>query len=175
LEYTATEQSFVAQALNAGLRRAHLGYAAMHEALESSVGEQTANLFRRIEMLNVIGNLGPLLGLMGTVLGMISAFYGIDRSHGEPKVADLAPGIAMALWHTFFGLFVAIPCLVAFGFFRTKLDRITTHAAVAAEDLLETLRPTPGATANNVGGPGHVPASNVATAAAKQVETVSAT
>lgn len=141
LEFTSGDQSFVSQALNAGLRRAHLGYASMRDAMETAIGEQTAGYFRRIEMLNVIGNIGPLIGLLGTVLGMIIAFYTMQEKGGQPKPQDLAGGIATALWHTFGGLLVAIPCLVFFGLIRTRTDRITTKAATVAEDLLESLRP----------------------------------
>ena len=143
MDFTATDSSFVSRALYAAIRRAHLKYAAMREALESSVGEQTSEMFRRIEPLNVIGNIGPLLGLLGTVLGMIMAFYAEKKTHGAAGVEDLAGGVATALWHTFFGLLVAIPCLVVFGFYRTKADKIATRAALVAEELLESLRPDP--------------------------------
>jgi biopolymer transport protein ExbB len=142
MDFTATDQTFVSQSLYAALRRAHLKYPAMREALESSIGEQTAALFRRIEPLNVIGNIGPLLGLLGTVLGMIMAFYKLVELGGTTvHPTDLADGIGTALWHTFFGLFVAIPCLVVYGFYRTKADKISTKAAITAEELLENLRP----------------------------------
>ena len=144
LDFAGTDSSFVSKALYAGIRRAHLKYAAMREGLESSIGEQTAALFRRIEPLNVIGNIGPLLGLLGTVLGMIMAFYKLLEVGGTPKAQDLAGGIGTALWHTFFGLFVAIPCLVVYGLYRTKADKIATRAAIVAEELLESLRPEPG-------------------------------
>jgi biopolymer transport protein ExbB len=143
MDFTASDQSFVSQALYAAIRRAHLKYAAMREGLESSVGEQTSDMFRKIEPLNVIGNIGPLLGLMGTVLGMIMAFYQLKETHGTPDVEKLSLGISTALWHTFFGLFVAIPCLVVYGFYRMKADRIATRAALVAEELLEGLRPDP--------------------------------
>jgi biopolymer transport protein ExbB len=143
MDFTATNESFVSQALYAAIRRAHLKYAAMREALESSVGEQTSDMFRKIEPLNVIGNIGPLLGLMGTVLGMIMAFYELKQTHGTPDVEKLSMGISTALWHTFFGLFVAIPCLVVYGFYRMKADKIATRAALVAEELLEGLRPDP--------------------------------
>jgi biopolymer transport protein ExbB len=143
MDFAATDNSFVSRALYAAIRRAHLKYAAMREGLESSVGEQTSDLFRRIEPLNVIGNIGPLLGLLGTVLGMIMAFYALRETQGVPDQAKLAGGIGTALWHTFFGLFVAIPCLVVYGFYRTRADKIATKAALVAEDLLEALRPDP--------------------------------
>ena len=141
IDFTAADQSFVSKAMQAGIRRAHLGYGAMREGLESAVSENSANLFRRIEMLNVIGNIGPLIGLLGTVLGMIEAFNALHHAGGQAKVSDLSIGIATALWHTFGGLAVAIPSLIAFGFFRMRLDKIVSRAAVISEELLESLRP----------------------------------
>ncbi len=141
IDFTAADQSFVSKAMQAGIRRAHLGYGAMREGLESAVSENSANLFRRIEMLNVIGNIGPLIGLLGTVLGMIEAFNALHHAGGQAKVSDLSVGIATALWHTFGGLAVAIPSLIAFGFFRMRLDKIVSRASVLSEELLESLRP----------------------------------
>ncbi|HUO07421.1 MAG TPA: MotA/TolQ/ExbB proton channel family protein [Phycisphaerae bacterium] len=142
MDFTATDQTFVSQSLYAALRRAHLKYPAMREAMETSIGEQTANMFRRIEPLNVIGNIGPLLGLLGTVLGMIMAFYKLVELGGNTVNAQqLEQGIGTALWHTFFGLFVAIPCLVVYGFYRVRADKISNKAALVAEELLENLRP----------------------------------
>ncbi len=141
MDFTATDTSFVSKALYAAIRRAHLKYPAMREALDSSINEQTSDMFRRIEPMNVIGNIGPLLGLLGTVLGMIMAFYALMEHAGEAKPEQLAGGIGTALWHTFFGLFVAIPCLVVYGFYRTRADKIATKAGLVAEELLEGLRP----------------------------------
>jgi biopolymer transport protein ExbB len=80
---------------------------------------------------------------------MIIAFYELNASGGNAKPADLAGGISTALWHTFFGLFVAIPCLVVYGYYRTRVDKITNKAGLISEELLEMLRPesagTPGA------------------------------
>lgn len=152
IDFTAADQSFVSKAMQAGIRRAHLGYGAMREALESAVSENSANLFRRIEMLNVIGNIGPLIGLLGTVLGMIEAFNALHHAGGQAKVSDLSVGIATALWHTFGGLAVAIPSLVAFGFFRMRLDKIVSRASVLSEELLESLRPADKAAATTAAG-----------------------
>ncbi len=146
-DFTATDTSFVGKTLDAGLRRASLGYPAMREGLENAASENSANLFRRIEMLNIIGNIGPLVGLLGTVLGMIMAFNALHHTGGQAKVTDLSAGIAAALWHTFGGLAVAIPSLVAFGFFRTRLDKMVTRASILTEELLESLRTPEGKTA----------------------------
>ena len=143
LDFTATDKTFVSQALNAALKRAHLKYPVMHDALETSIGEQSSEIMRKLEPLNVIGNMGPLLGLLGTVLGMIMAFYALMNKGGAANAADLAGGIGTALWHTFLGLMVAIPCLVVYGFYRTRADSLNPTAASIAEELLEMLRPEP--------------------------------
>lgn len=148
IEFTATDDSFVSQALHAALRRAHFKYGAMLAAMENAVSEQSAILMRRIELLNLIGNTGPLIGLLGTVLGMIIAFYELGASSGQAKPSDLAVGISTALWHTFGGLAVAIPSMMVFGFYRNKADRICTRAALVAEEMLESLRPADGETTN---------------------------
>lgn len=139
LEYTENNPSFVARALNPALKRAP-NFEAMREAMETAVAEETAEEFRRIEYLNIIGNLGPLLGLLGTVWGMIVAFQRMQAAGGSATPADLAGGIGIALTHTFLGLVLAVPCLAAFGILRTLVDRFSTEAALKAEDLLLMLR-----------------------------------
>lgn len=140
IDFTEVDQSFVSKALNPALKRAP-SFNAMKEALETSVGEQTANSFRKIEFLNIIGNLGPLLGLLGTVLGMIVAFDAMRAAGGSANPAQLAQGISIALAHTFLGLALAIPCLAAFGVLRTLTDRLTVEAALKAEELLLMTKP----------------------------------
>lgn len=140
MEFTEQDDSFVSKSLNPALKRAP-SFAAMKEALETAVGEQTANSFRKIEYLNIIGNLGPLLGLLGTVLGMIEAFAAMQRAGGQANVQELTGGIATALAHTFLGLALAIPCLAAFGILRTLTDRLTVEAALKAEELLLMTKP----------------------------------
>ena len=141
LDFTETDPGFVSGALNAALKRASGGFAAMKEAMETAIGEQTAEQFRKIEYLNIIGNLGPLLGLLGTVLGMIEAFEAMHAAGGDAKPAELAHGISTALTHTFLGLFLAIPCLAAFGILRTIVDRLTVRGAMVAEEMLLMLKP----------------------------------
>jgi biopolymer transport protein ExbB len=140
LEFTERDPSFVSRALNPALKRAP-SFSAMKEAMETAIGEQTAERFRSIEYLNIIGNLGPLLGLLGTVLGMIEAFDAMNAAGGQANPAQLAGGVSTALTHTFLGLFLAVPCLAAFGVLRTIVDRLTVRAALVAEDLLLMVKP----------------------------------
>jgi biopolymer transport protein ExbB len=140
IEYTETDPSFVSRALNPALKRAP-SFSSMKEAMETALGEQTADQFRKIEYLNIIGNLGPLLGLLGTVMGMIQAFQQMSDSGGNAKPAQLAAGISTALTHTFLGLALAVPCLAAFGVLRTIVDKLTIRAALVAEEMLLMVKP----------------------------------
>jgi biopolymer transport protein ExbB len=140
IEFTETDPSFASKALNPALKRAP-SFSSMKEAMETSIGEQTAEQFRRIEYLNIIGNLGPLLGLLGTVLGMMEAFDAMNKAGGNASPAQLAGGISKALAHTFLGLFLAVPCLAAFGVLRTIVDRLTVRGALVAEELLLMVKP----------------------------------
>jgi biopolymer transport protein ExbB len=140
IEFTENDPSFVAKALNPALKRAP-SFSSMKEAMETAIGEQTAEQFRRIEYLNIIGNLGPLLGLLGTVLGMIDAFSEMFNSGGNANPTQLAGGVSKALAHTFLGLMLAVPCLAAFGVLRTIVDRLTVRGALVAEELLLMIKP----------------------------------
>ncbi|HLL89667.1 MAG TPA: MotA/TolQ/ExbB proton channel family protein [Tepidisphaeraceae bacterium] len=140
IEFTETDPSFISRSLNPALKRAP-SFSSMKEAMETAVGEQSAEAFRRIEYLNIIGNLGPLLGLLGTVLGMIEAFSAMQAAGGNANPAELAGGISTALCHTFLGLFLAVPCLAAFGILRTMVDRLTVRGALTAEELLLMIKP----------------------------------
>jgi biopolymer transport protein ExbB len=161
IEFTENDPSFVSRAINPALKRAP-SFSSMKEAMETAIGEQTAEQFRKIEYLNIIGNLGPLLGLLGTVLGMIYAFQAVAAKGGQADVGVLSHGIATALAHTFLGLALAIPCLAAFGILRTLVDRLTTRGALVAEELLLMIKPAEAKPAAPVGArpvvaPGMVP------------------
>jgi len=140
IEFTESDPSFVSRALNPALKRAP-SFSSMKEAMETSIGEQTAEQFRKIEYLNIIGNLGPLLGLLGTVLGMIQAFQAVAAKEGQANVGELSAGISTALCHTFLGLALAVPCLAAFGVLRTIVDRLTVRGALVAEEMLLMVKP----------------------------------
>ena len=140
MDFTETDNTFISQSLNPALKRAP-SFSSMKEAMETAIGEQTAQRFRGIEYLNIIGNLGPLLGLLGTVLGMILAFRAMNSAGGNASPAQLAGGIATALMHTFLGLALAVPCLACFGILRTIVDRLTVRGALVAEELLLMIKP----------------------------------
>lgn len=143
VESLQKSQSFFARVMSAALAHARHGFDAMHEAALEKSGELSGRLFRKAEYLNIIGNLGPLLGLLGTVLGMIKAFGDLG---GGASGGKLAEGISEALVNTFLGLAVAIVGIGFFGACRNRIDSLTVEATVDALDLLEYFRPASGAT-----------------------------
>lgn len=141
IDYTENDPTFVAQALNPALKRAPR-FAEMKEAMETAVAEQTAEYFRKLEHLNIIANVGPLLGLLGTVVGIMQAFLKMQQEGGSAGPAELAEGISIALGTTMLGLMLAIPCLASYGILRSKADRIAVQGALEAEELLLMIRPS---------------------------------
>ncbi len=111
----------------------------MRERAETVAGEQCANWYRRVEPLNLIGNLGPLVGLAGTVWGMILAFQGLGAAGGQANPGVLSLGISKALFHTLLGLLLAVPSLAAYGILRARVDRICNDAMVISGRLVEVL------------------------------------
>lgn len=140
LEDLATrDPSFIARTLSAAMAQRDKGRGAMREAAEIAASDECATWFRRIEPLNVIGNLGPLVGLAGTVWGMILAFSSLGAVGGQAGPADLSLGISKALFHTLLGLCLAIPCLLVFGLYRSIIDRHCNRAMVLASELVEQI------------------------------------
>lgn len=133
-ERCIASSSFLGYLLAAGLREIELGYAAVEKAMEDAAAQQAARLMRKIEYLSMISTVAPMLGLMGTVWGMILAFMEFERK-ANPQVSELAPGIYKALVTTLFGLIVAIPAIAAFGFFRNRIDELVAQTALTAEQV----------------------------------------
>lgn len=87
----------------------------------------------------MIGSIAPMLGLTGTVLGMITAFNAIAASGGMAKPDELAGGIGQALVTTLMGLVVAIPTTIAFSYFRNRIDSIVAEAGKCVEQIMMPL------------------------------------
>jgi len=101
-----------------------------------SLQEQAFGLLRRIEWANIIGNVAPMIGLFGTVFGMIKAFNSIVIAGGQPQPAQLAEGISIALVTTFWGLLIAIPALSFYGILRNRIETLVSEAAIQAEAVV---------------------------------------
>ncbi|HVJ85455.1 MAG TPA: MotA/TolQ/ExbB proton channel family protein [Caulifigura sp.] len=136
---TRERSSFLGFLIATGLQDVDLGYASVEKAMEDAAVEQAARLLRKVEYLAVIGAVGPLLGLMGTVWGMIQAFAEF-ATRANPSPADFAPSISEALVTTFFGLCLAAPAVVAFAFFRNRVDELTAETAITAGHVMAPLK-----------------------------------
>lgn len=136
------DESDFGRILRAGLAEAVHGYAAMVRAVEQVSEELMLRRLRRIEPLNVIGNVAPMIGLFGTVYGMILAFREIVAAGGTPDPVGLAAGIGTALTTTFWGLIVAIPALAGYALLRNAIDGHAVEGARAAETMLGRFRPS---------------------------------
>jgi biopolymer transport protein ExbB len=135
-------QSLFTDLVLAGLERyqsSEFGFAEYRAAVEEAGEEETARLYRKTEVLNVIGAIAPMLGLLGTVQGMIIAFNTIASTEGAAKPYQLADAISLALVTTFEGLVVAIPTMAAFSFFRSRIDSIVAEAGKRIEQVLMPL------------------------------------
>ena len=139
------QPSFLSFVLLNGLAELDGGWVAVEKALEDATAEQSARLFRKIEYLSVIGNIAPMVGLLGTVTGMIFAFQQVASTQGSAGAADLAEGIYQALVTTVGGLIVAIPCLGAFAILRNRVDQLVAEAAYVAQHAFAPLKRRRGA------------------------------
>ena len=134
--------SLATEVILAGLERyksSEFGYAEYRSAVEEAGEDQTGKLYRRTEVLNVIGAIAPMLGLTGTVLGMIEAFTTIASLEGMARPQELAGGIGQALITTLLGLLVAIPTMVALSYFRNKIDSLVAEAGKRIEQIMMPL------------------------------------
>ncbi len=134
------EPSFLGFVLEAGMAEVDSGWSAVEKATEDAIADQSARLFRKIEYLSVIGNIAPMLGLLGTVIGMIMAFREVASTQGAARAADLASGIYQALVTTVEGLIVAIPALAAFAVFRNRVDQLVAETAYVTQHVFAPLK-----------------------------------
>ena len=108
----------------------------IRSGVNESLQDQALELVRRIEWINLIGNVSPMVGLFGTVFGMIKLFNAIVIAGGQPQPAQLAEGISVALVTTFWGLLIAIPALAIHGIFQNRIETIISDAVIVAEDIM---------------------------------------
>jgi biopolymer transport protein ExbB len=132
--------SFLSFVLLHGMSELEFGWTAVEKAIEDALAEQSARLFRKIEYLSVIGNIAPMVGLLGTVIGMIFAFQSVAATQGTASAPQLAEGIYQALVTTVGGLIIAIPAIGAFAIFRNRIDQFVAEAAFLAQHVFGPLR-----------------------------------
>ena len=157
-EVCRSRPSFLSFVLVHGLSEVDGGWTAAEKALEDALAEQAARLLRKTEYLSVIGNIAPMVGLLGTVMGMIMAFQRVAVTQGSAGAADLAEGIYQALVTTVGGLIVAIPSLGAFAIFRNRVDQFVAEVAYLAQQVFVPLKRRSGKTVRSGKSPPAPPA-----------------
>lgn len=127
--------------LTAGFSNVQEGFEAIQEAVGVAADLESEKLLQRVTYLNVVANLAPMLGLLGTVQGMIFAFATLGtQSAGAAQQSMLALNIAQALYTTAGGLLAAVPALAFFYYFRNRATKITLGMEALTLDLIKVLR-----------------------------------
>jgi biopolymer transport protein ExbB len=131
--------SALGRVLAAGLRHAHQSRDAMREAVEDAGRAVTHDLGRFLTPLGTIASIAPIMGLLGTVIGMIEIFGSQSPTGNSP--AQLAHGISVALYNTALGLIVAIPAMIFHRQFRAHVDSLVVEMESQATRLVDALHP----------------------------------
>ena len=135
------DQSLLARILAAGVRKLPAGLPLAQRALELANEDATMEMEHRTTYLATVGTLGPMIGLVGTVYGMIMAFRVIASEGSSPQASQLAEGISTALIATLLGIAISIPAIYFYSMFRNRIARLSLEVAMAAEPLLEQFVP----------------------------------
>ena len=129
------QDSPLGQVLSAGLRNVNSPREVMKEAIEEAGGSAAHDLDRFLTTLGTIASASPLLGLFGTVIGMIEIFGSQGPTGTNPQ--QLAQGISIALYNTAFGIGIAVPSIIFYRHFRSKVDGFVVEMERAAARLVD--------------------------------------
>jgi biopolymer transport protein ExbB len=135
-EVARNNQSFLGKVLAAGLAKLSMGYPQAIEAMHEVGEDESMRIEHRLSWLAIIGTIGPLLGLVGTVEGIIASFRVIATSETQPKPSLLAKGISTSLFNTFEGLLVAIIATIAFMLLKNHAARLVLEVGMVSGNLM---------------------------------------
>ena len=134
------DESMLGQVLFSALDKKDFGYEAMRESADSVGAAQHNLLMSQVNWLSLFAGLGPMLGLLGTVWGMIGAFFQMAEAGGTPDPSMLSDSIGGAMITTAMGLIIAIPMLVLFFVLRARVNRCVLEAGVLTNEILDYFR-----------------------------------
>ena len=141
LQRCEQDQGPLPSILQAGFRNVKEGFEVIQEQVGAAADLESEKLMQRVAYLNMCGSIAPMLGLLGTVQGMIMAFANLaNSSAGAAQQGMLAMNIAQALWTTAAGLVVAIPAVSLYTYFKNRLSRIILTMEGMTMDLIKALR-----------------------------------
>lgn len=133
-------QKPLANIAKTGLLRAHLPEAVIEDGLHIAVGEASQTVLKRTSFLATIANVATLLGLFGTIAGLIQSFEAVGHADAQQKAALLSAGISTAMNATLLGLAVAIPCMVAYSFLMNRSNAMIAEIESSAIRVIDILR-----------------------------------
>lgn len=133
-------KSQVATVVKTALTRAHMPESVIEDGLHIAVSNATQAIQKRTSFLATIANVATLLGLFGTILGLIHSFEAVGHADAQQKSALLSAGIATAMNATMLGLGVAIPCMIAFSFLVNRANRLIAETETASIRILDILK-----------------------------------
>ena len=135
LEMCETEQGYLSNLVGAALRMRHAGFGEMVNSMEQAATQEQFKVTTKVSYLSLIGNIGPLLGLLGTVTGLIASFQVIEGLKA-PTPKDLASGVYESLVNTTMGLFIGIVWLTAFFFYKNLVTKIALEINLQAARII---------------------------------------
>ncbi|MCK4307083.1 MotA/TolQ/ExbB proton channel family protein [candidate division WOR-3 bacterium] len=138
MEICESEDHPLANVLLEGIRNASLGREDVYDALDEAHMRERGIIEKRVGILTVIAFIAPLLGLFGTVVGIIQAFSAMAVAGGADPTAMLS-GIAVALLTTAFGIIVAVPAAITYGMFSGRVDAISAEIEIGSKNLVIAL------------------------------------
>lgn len=138
-DLSKADDSLIARILSVGMSRLDRGYSAAVEGMQEVGEEENMNYEHRLSYLALIASIAPMIGLMGTVYGMILSFQKIATATVAPKPSELADGISTALFTTLEGLAVAIPAMIAYSLLRNRVARYMLEVGMVSEGLMGRL------------------------------------
>jgi biopolymer transport protein ExbB len=142
VSYCMEEKSPVANIVRKGLKKYKLGHERVKEAIENAGSQEITKLEKGLTILASVSGIAPLLGFLGTVTGMITAFMTIQDLQGSANPSDLAGGIWEALLTTAFGLMVGIPALAFYNYFLNRVKKLVGDMEVVANDVVDFIQDT---------------------------------
>jgi len=142
ISHCMQENSPVSNIIRKGLKKYKLGHERVEEAIENAGRQEISKLEKGLSILATVAGIAPLLGFLGTVTGMITAFMTIQDLQGSANPSDLAGGIWEALITTAFGLIVGIPALAFYNYFLNAVKKLVGDMETVANDVVDVIQDT---------------------------------
>lgn len=139
IRYCMEEKSPASNIIRKGLKKHNFGHERVSEAIDNAGKQEINKLEKGLSVLATISGVAPLLGFLGTVTGMISAFMNIENLQGAANPSDLAGGIWEALLTTAFGLAVGIIAFTFYNYLVAEINKLVLDMEVISNDVIDIL------------------------------------